>query len=46
MDAALAGALSRSGRIVDLAYAAIVHQLGLTQRFFPQVPSRTCTGGC
>ncbi|KAL4424597.1 hypothetical protein ABPG77_009181 [Micractinium sp. CCAP 211/92] len=36
MDAALAGALSRSGRIVDLAYAAIVHQLGLTQRFFPQ----------
>ncbi|KAL4421274.1 hypothetical protein ABPG75_010565 [Micractinium tetrahymenae] len=36
MDSALAGALSRSGRIVDLAYAAVVHQLGLTQRFFPQ----------
>lgn len=37
MESALSSALARSGRIVDLAYAALVHQLGITQRFFPQV---------
>lgn len=36
MEAALTSALVRSGRIVDLAYAALVHQLGITQRFFPK----------
>ena len=27
----------RIGRLVDLGYAGLVHQLGVTQRFFPQV---------
>ncbi|KAI3423963.1 hypothetical protein D9Q98_009797 [Chlorella vulgaris] len=36
MESALTGALVRGGRLVDLAYAALVHQLGITQRFFPQ----------
>ncbi|PRW32523.1 alpha beta- isoform C [Chlorella sorokiniana] len=36
MESALNSALTKGGRIVDLAYAAIVHQLGITQRFFPQ----------
>lgn len=39
MESALTGltsALSKGGRLVDLAYAGLVHQLGITQRFFPQ----------
>ncbi|KAI7836520.1 hypothetical protein COHA_009621 [Chlorella ohadii] len=36
MESAINSALTKGGRIVDLAYAAIVHQLGITQRFFPQ----------
>jgi hypothetical protein len=37
LEAALLARLSAStGRAVDIAYAALVHQLGLTQRFFPQ----------
>jgi hypothetical protein len=27
---------STTGRVVDLAYSALVHQLGITQRFFPE----------
>lgn len=37
MESALTSALNRGGRLVDLAYAGLVHQLGITQRFFPQV---------
>ena len=27
----------KTGRVVDLAYSGLVHQLGLTPRFFPEV---------
>ena len=30
------GLAARGGRAVDLLYSALVHQLGLTQRFFPR----------
>lgn len=40
MESALSGVLARGGRLVDLAYASLVHQLGLTQRFFPEVGAR------
>ncbi|EFN50663.1 hypothetical protein CHLNCDRAFT_59467, partial [Chlorella variabilis] len=36
MESAFTSALARSGRIVDLAYAALVHQLGIIPRFFPK----------
>jgi hypothetical protein len=49
MESALNSALTKGGRIVDLAYAAIVHQLGITQRFFPQacvLPLATRNAAC
>lgn len=41
MESALSSVLARGGRLVDLAYASVVHQLGLTQRFFPEVGRRS-----
>lgn len=41
----------RTGRVVDLAYSALVHQLGITDRFFPKASllpegGETCTPCC